>query len=276
MKKTVFICVLLICVIIASMPVSATTLVEDAFTIDDETRTLLSVSEDDTVIRVYFGYFMFGFSQRWSLEETFNDGWSLKKTSYVIASSGDGGNMELTTKCLNEGIVMEEPLPNPNGQTSSNAVYATRSAQKFYDMIDETSHILSVLGPFVTVQKTVYMHGYPMDGVYIYYETNIGDYVYYKNDWVDDEEYLVPLEEFYNFAEVEQEYRSLRVGGSGASTYDLSPYDLSNYKAIPNNVYATILYCAIPVGLILCGGVWFFLRKRKKTDPQAPTGSPTP
>lgn len=266
MEKSVIAFVLLVCTILSPVPVSANTPVEDAFTVDSETRAILSASEDDTVIRVYFGIFMYGFSLRQSIEDIFNDGWSLHGTYYLIASNDKNGEQSLVCKCVEDGAVVSQ-------EYESGSFYAKSIEQlhknnlTYYDLIGECERILSALGPFVTAEKTVFMHGLPVDGMYIYYETNIGNYVYYKDHPEAEEEYLVPLETFYDYAEVVQAARSGTAGGSRADVeaYDLSPYSLKNYTATPRKIFFTILLYGIPILLVTCVCIGFVVRKKRKS-----------
>ena len=240
-----------------ALPAFAYTPVEDAFDVDAETRTFLSASKDDSVIRFYSGYFMYGFSQGWSLEETLNDGWSHKQTEYIIVSEEDGQEI-ISYKCVVDG----------EHQEVSEDRYERMHKQftEIYKICKEPEKKLSVLGPLITVNKVVFLEALPYDGLYIYYETSIGDYVYYRCSLESDEiEYLVPLDEFVEYAKEEQAIRSVTEAGGGgnelAAKY-LSDYDLSNYTITPRKLWFTVLFCSVPA--LLIAGVCFFVHKRKK------------
>lgn len=263
MKKRLLLFALLIGVLFHPVSVLAETPVEDAFTVDSETRVLLSASEDDTVIRVYFGYFMHGFSLEQTIEEIFNDSWYLHRTAYIIASTDADGNRILDYKYVKDGALLVDD-PALNEHSNNDLYYFELSSQTFYDLSDDSERILSVLGPDVTARKTVYMHGLPADGMYIYFETNIGNYVYYT-EYPGAEEYLFPLETFYDVAESTQAQRSGSGVGTNLAYSNLSPYNLKHYAPTPRKIFFTVLSWGIPCLLIAGIGIWFFVRKRKKT-----------
>lgn len=256
MKRVLCVLLTIIYLLCFAVPTFAHTQVEDAFDIDEETRTLLSVSEDDTVIRFYCAYSMYGFSQGWSLEETLNDGWSHKYTEYLIVSEDDGQEVLSYIQVKDGEIQQISDEFNDRKQ---------KEFTEIYKICKDPEKKLSVLGPFITTNKIVFLEEVMFDGLYIYYETSIGDYVYYRRSLESDEiEYLVPLDEFVEYAKEEQAIRSVTEGGGGgelAAKY-LSDYDLSNYTITPRKLWFTVLFCSVPA--LLIAGVCFFVHKRKK------------
>lgn len=240
------------------LPVYAQATIEDAFSVDTATREFLSVAENDTVIRFYSGYFMYGFSQGWSLEKTLNDGWSHMLTEYLIVSEENGQEV-ISYKRVKDGEILQD-----------SEEYSERKQKEFteiYKLCKEPEKKLSVLGPFITVNKVVFLEALRLDGLYIYYETDVGDYVYFRRSLeAYEKEYLVPLEEFVEYAKEEQAIRSVAEGGGGgpelAATY-LSDYDLSSYKITPRKLCFTVLFCAVPILLLV--SVYFIVRRKKKT-----------
>ena len=265
MKKTLLICVMILTVLLTPISASATMAAEDAFTIDAETRAMLSVSEEDTVVRIYLGYFMYGLSLEQPMETLFNDGWSVRYTMYVIVSEEEDGTQSFRTTWEKDGQIKDEnTLSNTLSQSYRDNVHEYNL--ELYELCNDTERILGVLGPNVTANKTVCMNGYRHDDLFIYYETNIGDYIYYKPiRSTGAEEFLVPLAEFREYAKVVTEHRKESVGGgNGTADYDLSPYNLSNYTASHRRIWSVVLLCGIPALLVIGGGVWFIMRKKTR------------
>lgn len=252
MKKTVIILVLLAYCLTFGVPAFAKTAIPDAFDVDAETRALLGASEEDTVFQVYGGYFLYGFAIERSLDETFADGWSLSRTFYVIASQDETGETAISSKYLEDGEVKD----------TAGTYYS-----EFYELSNQNDRILGVLGRFVKANKIIYMSG--LDTL-IYYETNIGDYIYYTGNLKlpneDAVEFLVPLKEFGALARAVMRTRGT-TGVSGPDRWaewvaDWAPYNLSHYTYRPPLL---ILCWVLPVLLLAGGGVWLALRHRKKS-----------
>ena len=253
MKVLVVLTLLAYCLTFGST-VFAKTPIPDAFDVDDTVREQLGVSEEDTVFRVYGGYFLYGFSISQSLDEIFADGWSLKAEYYVIASQDENGETSVISKHLKDGEVKD---------TTTNTI------QKYYGLIDQNDRILGALGSFVKAKKTIYLHG---PDTYIYYETNIGEYIYYTSSptWSieDPVEYLVPLDTFYELIKPIMEH-ILNKGGVTTPRRgepwgeDWAAYDLSNYT-YRHRLVLQSLCGVLPVLLLAGGGVWIALRLRKK------------
>lgn len=251
MKKTIIILVLLAYCLTFGAPVFAKTAIPDAFDVDAETRALLGASEEDTVFRIYRGSFLYYFAFDQSLDETLADWSAMYGEYYVIASQDETGETATSSKYLAYGKIEE---PNSNYHNL------------FYQLSNQNDRILGVLGRFVKANKIIYMSG--LDTI-IYYETNIGDYIYHTGNLEspneDAVEFLVPLNEFGALARAILRSRS----GSGVSAItkwdelaaDWAPYNLSHYTYRPPLL---ILCGALPVLLLAGGGVWLALRHRKK------------
>lgn len=258
LKKLVVVLFAVCFMLVSVVPALAKTPVEDAFDIDAKTRALLEADEEDTVIRFYSGYFMHGFAKGMPLEEILNDGWAHKLTEYIIISEENG-----------KEVITYKRVRATDGEleTVSDEIYEKMEKwhTEVYKIIKDPEKKLNVLGPFITVNKVVFLDGYYTDGLYIYYETSIGDYVYYRLCPEEDEEYLVPLDEFVEYAKEEQAIRSVTDGGNGGNETaikKLYPYELSHYTLTPRRIWFAVLFYAVPVGVVV--GIWIFIASRNK------------
>ena len=84
---------------------------------------------------------------------------------------------------------------------------------------------------------------YVFEGIFVYFVTNVGDYVYYcdcNRYGTYAEGYLLPLEQFYGFAKSVYDYQTENghlTGGAPnyGEIYDLSPYSVTHYTFDPSN-----------------------------------------
>jgi len=197
---------------------------EDSVSISDSQRALLSDSPDDTIVRIYEGDYRKAFRERASIEEIIQEPYTAS-TNYIVFSD------ELLTIKSPSNEVMQD-----NSRLRSVYSYSRDVAQR--------DDILSVLGKNVKAKKTYYLaNTNRLSGIYVYYETNVGDYVYYCAFTREDaKEYLFPLDVFYVLQEDLEEFCSTH--GWMTVTYlgleemldysdypDLSQYELSTYNA---------------------------------------------
>ena len=122
-----------------------------------------------------------------------------------------------------------------------------------------------VFGAFTEVYNVYCLNGDAShDGVYIYYVTDKGDYVLYKEFLSSNEQFLFPVEDFYVYAKDVWELRLSQADRDGGGMPELSEDILNyqdNYKFVS---YDWIFYVVISVALVVgvSAGV-IFLKKRK-------------
>ena len=119
-----------------------------------------------------------------------------------------------------------------------------------------------VFGAFTEVYNVYCLNGNAShDGVYIYYVTDKGDYVLYKEFLSSSEQFLFPVEDFYVYAKDVWELRFSPDGVDGGGMPELSEDILNyrdNYKFVSRDNYKftdyTIIYYIV-IAVVLVGGV---------------------
>ena len=197
---------------------------EDSLSISHSQRELLSENPDNTIIRIYEGDYRKAFREKASIEDIIQEPYTAS-TNYIVFS-----DESLTTKSPSNVVIKDD------SQLYSVYIYSRDVAQQ--------DDILSVLGEDVKAEKTYYLANIDrLSGLYIYYETNVGDFVYYCAYTREDAaEYLFPLDVFYVLQEDLEEFCSTH--GWMTTTYlgleemleysdypDLSKYELSTYNS---------------------------------------------
>lgn len=184
----------------------------DSVKIDTEVMNKFKEKESDTVIMLlYNGMFMYAFAEKQTIEEIVSGNCVLSQNIMVMTDSVIKYKVE-----RNERIV---------------TLRQTTDWSKLYKYAVKPSRILSNISPKLEVKNVYCLDGEPShDGVYIYYSTDKGDYIYYKEYLIAEKEYLFPLNDFYEFASIVQEERNLNKDrdGGGRSIDEL--YDLGKYE----------------------------------------------
>jgi hypothetical protein len=214
----------------------------DSVKIDTEVMNKFKEKESDTVIMLlYNGMFMYAFAEKQTIEEIVSGNCVLSQNIMVMTDSVIKYKVE-----RNERIV---------------TLRQTTDWSKLYKYAVKPSRILSNISPKLEVKNVYCLDGEPShDGVYIYYSTDKGDYIYYKEYLIAEKEYLFPLNDFYEFASIVQEERNLNKDrdGGGRSIDEL--YDLGKYEIKTG----LSLWITLPIAILIIIGTCFTLIKRLK------------
>ena len=205
----------------------------DSMHISEEILSKVRRSDEDLVYRIYSGCYMDGFAKHLSIDSLLCDDDYTLETLYAVYSKG------LHIKRIRDGEVNRLDLGSYG-----------KSAKDFHSVVITNTEILfsnSVvtqdLGE-IEVREVYCLSGTSCnDGEYIYFVTDKGDYVYFTTYYSSKQEYLFPVEEFYEFAE--RVYRYCRWHQSMVEAVDIENlYDLSEYRVEPTMYakYITVKY----------------------------------
>jgi hypothetical protein len=256
--KTKFICVFFsILMVVLSFSLTVHAEQYDSLRLPENERTDMAEAPDDTVIKLYVGIFYDNFAKGQSIEEITSGNSNLtdRLITYLIISPTEGyTKMKQYYNGTVSRIRGDTNVFIPEWAAFSN--YATTP-----ELVFDSS---------VQVNATYCLDASSSHhGVCIYYVTNQGDYVLYKQYLTDDcAEYLFPSTNFYEFCEaIDNELRKNSDLTGGAPIEEL--YDLTPYKFEPRqeNASNASLWLWIVSGVLLvilvCGFAFYKIRKTK-------------
>lgn len=227
---------------------------EDSVNLSEEIIHAVRNKSDDTVIRLYAHRYMRKFAERQDIAKLIE---SVSEVYMVIGASG-----EISYKRqVEDGFVEITASPYPDWS-------------EFYEYAISPE---TVFDSSVEVTNIYCLDGSPSRGsVYICYVTDKGDYVLYKEYLEADKTYLMPLNDFYDFAEAVWAEEVKFIDSEGGSGYAIDElFDLEPYEFTPADDYFTYVRIALIViaailtgGVIVCGSVIGVkaYRKRKKAQ----------
>lgn len=225
----------------------------DSVNIPPKEKQLVQDSPSDTVTKLYTGMFMGAFSEKQDIQAMTSE--AVKKKDAVeeyLVQSDDGGT-ELRQIIEDEWVFTIGPSVGEAGWGTF-VTYA-RSPDKVFDFPVTVSNVYCLNG--------VRNH----NGAYIYYVTDKGDYVLYK-EWLDDDkEYLLPVEKFYDFAKIIYEERRKSNGDGGQMSVEDVFQRIQN-ESSPHQKNRKLLWIGAITGLLVtgCGAGLLYKSKKRKTD----------
>lgn len=256
MKKIVCISISALLFIFIVFGVSADALKSDSLVFSDSVYESIDNANRNNTIQIYNGTFMHLFAERKSIEEIITDE-SMLEPYYAVKGVFSSPEYYYIKDGASQKISIN-PL-------------AIDSTLRYVTSPDS---VLNHISPFLTVQNVYYLNGDAShDGIYIYYKTSKGDYIYYKDYAEAEESYLFPLEDFYSLAEtmtekLQQEKQerehldSIHKYLFGGPTLLSDVVDISSYRVTPQN--PVFLYIGIVVVILAVGTVLFvFIRKKR-------------
>lgn len=232
----------IICVASFIMPVAADS--TDSLHLNSEEESQLDVSSDDTVVKLFCGSFMKDFSAQKDITNIVEK----SEIMYLIVKSSG----EIVYKNYHNGEIVELNPLNRISDWSDFYTYAISSN--------------SVFDSSVKVNEVYCLNGESShDGVYIYYDTNEGDYILFKEYLSADESYLFPISDFYEFSAVVYNDRLLHKDADGGGVAIDELFDLESYlyKPTSSSKWMTMGFI-ICIVLVAVGGI-LYLSHRKKT-----------
>lgn len=220
---------ILLCSILLTLPMicsntyatSSGSVIYDSVNIPDNELAAVKDNETDIVIKIYNGFYLPGFDQRATIEELLSDKYVLKEeymvfynpysVNYKIIEDGVVGRIYSHFTSFYEDVIYEYAL----------------SYESLFSSVEATKLLRDL-----SVSEIYVLDGAPsVDALYIYFVTNHGDYVYYNNL---TDQYLMPIELFYDFVETMQKNRDPYADGGNVENIE-DIIDLSNYKVINTN-----------------------------------------
>ena len=290
MKKYLSIICTLIILFSLSSPASAVDYYKyggDSSDIPEEALALLPLKYGDQVIRIYTVNTFMHFSTCNNIVELFHANYTDFMIFYAVISS-DG---TVTDYCIIDGQprMVERYVEDEDGKLT--VVNYHDWLHRILDLYLQ-GDVLKSIDPNISIENAYYVATYD-EGDIIYYETNMGEYVYcnfqrYFPYRPETGEFIFSLEAFCEYQRIVDEAcrefmkeHPFEVGGSGgnnavANTLDLSAYQIDSPNFDPdapfpvpkdNESHGTLwLIGGITLALVLsAAATWFFLRRRKNT-----------
>ena len=162
MKK--YVCFITICLfILFSFSIFANEGIEDSLSFSDSVYQTIENANKDNTIKIFNGTFMHLFGQRKGIEEIISDE-NLLEPYYAVKGRFSSAEYYY----IREGASCKISIHPPELDSTLSYVL-------------NPSLILNKVSPFLSAQHIYYLNGDAShDGIYIYYQTEKGDYVYYQ------------------------------------------------------------------------------------------------
>ena len=218
----------------------------DSRLVDSSVLENIEEAKASNTIKIYHGMFMWLFAEGKSIEEIIGD--SSLLTPYYAVREGLGYSY----------------YAERQGEMRTIIAGADRKALSY---VSSPKQVLSKASPFLSVKNVYYLDGdSSRDGIYIYYETDKGDYVYYKEYAEAEYGYLFPVKEFYDFAKIVEAEREKNRFSEGGPTLLSDVVDISSYKVTPISPLLVALGIFACVAAIAVLAVIIVKKKRAKTS----------
>lgn len=221
----------------------------DSRATENAIKNKIQSQNEDYVITVYQGIFMSEFARGDSIEEIISDENNLPN-GYLVKKRTEQNKEEFALYELK------------NGQTQSRSFYK-KGYEAFYNYSIEPEKIVKDKG---NIKEVYCLNGESShDGIYIYYVTDNGDYIYYKEYAKADKEYLIPEKEFRTMAKTISDKRkemneNLAVGGP-IMLEDI--YDVSVYEIKTDNMFKTFLIpMTVFLSVVLIVAIMFLIKRK--------------
>lgn len=244
-RSLILLLISIICIISCILPLAADS--TDSLHLSSEEESLLDTSSNELVVKLFSGSFMGDFADR----EDITSIAAKSRIVYLIANNYGG---VVYKKNYNGEMVKIDP---------SSLVY---DWSEFYTYAVYPN---SVFDSTVKINEIYCLNGASShDGVYIYYDTDHGKYVLFKEFLSDDETYLFPISDFYDFAEKVYNNRILHKDYDGVSIPDDLLLEVEDYLLKPKSNFnwiapvLIVIFVLVSVGVVLC----LLLRRRVKKN----------
>lgn len=246
---------LMICLSLSIYSVSIVAMeTEDSIRISSDEMQVVQNTSQDIIVKLYGGYFMDDFNEEKRIGDIINND-DLHILYMIIGRRG-----HISYKHNYHGEIVKISSSMLRSDWTDFHQYAISTGMVFDNSFE--------------VNQVYCLNGEPShDGVYIYYSTNKGDYVLFKEYLDSDEEYLFPLEDFYRFAKVvyEDRYLNRYKDGGGRPVNEL--FDMNQYTFHPRYRNIWIVYVGIALVAVAAVGVFTYLMiQRKKKNHSAKAG----
>lgn len=244
MKQIIFFFIFITLIMSLVLPVFAHS--TDSLYIETDEISRLNVNEKDTIIKLFCGSFMKSFSLKNNIADIVSDDnvlYMVIKDSKEIKyyKDRDGEFNRIIYGFIPDWSEFYEYAFSPNTVFDSDV-----NVEQVYCLSGEASH----------------------DGVYIYYVTNKGEYVLFKEYLAADEMYLFPIEDFYLFSAAVYENRVLfkDADGGGAALHELFELDAYLVEPKTNLNWFTGVIVTIFVIVAIIGTICFIHNRKVKLE----------
>ena len=247
--KRMFFCISVSSLLIYSimgMPVSAVS--NDSVNLSSEEEKLLHKLSPGTSIKLYNGMFMHGFAEKMTIDELLSKEFTLEE---IYVNIPPLPMIPVSYLKIADGEAQHTDLIYDEGEFFA----------KYYD---KGKSVLKSISVNAKIEKVYCLDGEPShDGVYIYYVTNKGDFVLFKEYAAAENAYIMPLDIFYEFSSVVLVDRIKYGNYNGRISAIEELYDLSKFEVKETSgavIGAAVAGSIMIPGSILCATV----KKRKK------------
>ena len=243
-RSLILLLITAICVTFFIVPVAADS--TDSLHLTAEEESQLDLTSDDMVVKLFCGSFMKDFSAQEDITNIVEE----SEIMYLIVKSSG----EIVYKNYHDGNIVELNPLNRISDWSDFYTYAISSN--------------TVFDSSVKVNKVYCLNGESShDGVYIYYDTDEGEYILFKEYLSADESYLFPISDFYEFSAAVYNDRLLHkdADGGGAAIDEL--FDVENYLFKPIKTFDWVkMGLIVCISLVAIGGMvcLIYLKKRQE------------
>ena len=251
MKKVLCLFIVAIVLSVCSMPAFSVIEREDSLTFETQVFEILDGAKQGNTIKIYNGHFIQYFAEDVPIHEIIQDE-NLLKPYYVVKN----------------GLQTAEYFYIEDNQANRITINPP-SLDKTLEYVTSPNKVLKALSEKVSIQNIYYLNSESSySGIYIYYVTDKGDYIYYQDAANDDAGYLFALTDFCNVA---KEAYAIIKGENTGNLYELPTggptllsdiVDISEYQITPET--PTVFYVCIAVTLVIATGVVTVLLLQKK------------
>ena len=255
MKKALCLFIVVIVLSVCSMPVFSVVEREDSLTFETQVFEILDGAKQGNTIKIYNGHFIQYFAEDVPIHEIIQDE-NLLKPYYVVKN----------------GLQTAEYFYIEDNQANRITINPP-SLDKTLEYVTSPDKVLKALSEKASIQNIYYLNSESSySGIYIYYVTDKGDYIYYQDAANDDAGYLFALTDFCNVA---KEAYAIIKGENTGNLYELPTggptllsdlVDISEYQVTPGRSMGLYIgLVAIAVVMTGAGIVFVIWKKRKRT-----------
>lgn len=221
---------------------------KDSRHISPEISDEIDLEDTDFIIKCYVSYISHDFASYLSIDEILDKGY----VRYIQRKLSDSQ--------------LHIYMTDGNGEyVEVDSSYDLFYSQTFDEL--QTGEAIKAVSSDIVIQSVYYLWGENThSGTAIYYKTNLGDYVYYRQHWLGEK--LFPAEVFFAY------HRRNSIDGRANEVFDLSVYDYRSpsfapHTEIPDSKSKLATYLWVGgIAIVIVGEVVFFIirAKRKKNE----------
>ena len=156
----------------------------DCRSISKEERDAIGAADSDILIRIYNGSFLHGFAICDSIDDLTSSKYVLEE---ILLSYRQDDYSSVACYRINNSVANKV-----NGLESASLIFAQYTSESTVDKLEKKTK--------ATIRSIICLCGETSrDGIYIYYKTDNGDFVLFKEYASSDKVYFFPVSEFITF-----------------------------------------------------------------------------